>query len=1013
MRQVAHLANLPLGKTTTPPEAILIQSVMCRRYSLVLHSNPPYTSAMSLSFRPSRRFAFLLPLLVLAAPPAPAQSAKAPAKEPVPWLYRGSDVPPDKEWVFGELPNGLRYAVRKNGVPPGQVSIRIRMDVGSLHEKDSERGYAHLIEHLTFRQSKYLADGQAIPTWQRLGATFGSDTNAETTPTSTTYKLDLPDATPTGLEESFKLLSGMITAPTLSEANVRTDVPIVLSEKRDRGGAGERVQEATRQVFFAGQPLAERSPIGTTETLQGANQATVRAFHARWYRPQNAVIIVAGDADVSKLAALVTKYFSGWKVPGKLTPAPSFGDPVAPAGSNPANPVGEARVLVEPDLPRTFSYALLRPWRKVDDSIVYNQGLMTDALAQAIINRRLESRARAGGSYLLAQVSQDDVSRSADGTFVSVTPLTGDWRTAVGDVRGVIVDAMATPPSEDEIEREIAEMNVAFESAVEQRRLMPGGKLADDLGRALDIRETVASPEVVLDIFNRSRALFTPQAVLDHTRSLFKGTVTRALYLTPKAGEGDSAALRTALLAPVAPDPKARASSKPISFAQMPALGAPGKAASILPTGVLGIEQIDLGNGVKVMFWPSQDEPGRATVKVRFGAGYRAFSQGDAAYITLGDMALVGSGVGSLGQEELDRISTGRKMGFDFAIDDGNFEFSADTRPADLADQLYLFAAKFAMPRWDSPPVIRAKAAARLQYESYSASPQGMLERDLKFLKRGRDLRFHTPTPQEIDAATPLGFRQVWQPILANGPIEVQLFGDFDRVTAIAALERSFGALAKRPALSASTGPATAQSLPPSIKPVVLGHRGDANQAAALVSWPTSGGTTAISESRQLEILTQLFSNRLLDRMREKLGASYSPQVFSEWPLDLDSGGSIMALGQLDPKSLPVFFTTADEIAAELIAKPVTQDELIRVTEPLRQQLTRASSSSAFFMYQLEGASADPLRIAALRTLLSDYTQTTPEKMQALAAKYLRQNKSWRLEVVPQASLGETATSAR
>ncbi len=960
---------------------------------------------MSLTFRPSRRFAFLLPLLVLAAPPAPA-------KEPTPWLYRGSDVPPDKEWVFGELPNGLRYAVRKNGVPPGQVSIRIRMDVGSLYEKDSERGYAHLIEHLTFRQSRYLADGQAIPTWQRLGATFGSDTNAETTPTGTTYKLDLPDATPTGLEESFKLLSGMIIAPTLSEANVRTDVPIVLAEKRERGGAGERVNEATRQTFFAGQLLAERSPIGTVAALEAANQDSVRAFHARWYRPQNAVVIVAGDADVSRLAGLVAKYFSDWKVPGKLTPAPSFGDPLAPAGGDPSNPVGETRVLVEPDLPRTFSYAMLRPWREVNDSIAYNQGLMLDALAQSIINRRLEARARGGGSYLIAQVSQDDVSRSADGTFVSVTPLSEDWGKAVSDVRGVIADALANPPSEDEISREVAEMNVAFESSVEQRRLMPGSRLADDLGTALDIRETVASPEVVLDIFNRSRALFTPQAVLDHTRTLFKGTVTRALYLTPKAGEGDSAALRAALVAPVAADPKARLSGKPISFAELPPLGEPGRNTTILPTGVLGIEQIDLANGVKVLFWPSKDEPGRVTVKVRFGAGYRAFSQGDAAYIALGDVALVGSGVGALGQEELDRISTGRKMGFDFAIEDSNFQFTADTRPADLADQLYLFAAKFAMPRWDAAPVVRAKAAARLQYESYAASPQGVLERDLQFLKRGRDERFHTPTPGEIDAVTPLGFRQVWQPILENGPIEVQLFGDFDRTTAIMALERSFGALIKRPPLPASTAPATAQSLPASATPVVLSHRGDTNQAAALVSWPTGGGTTNLAESRQLEILTQLFSNRLLDRMREKLGASYSPQVFSEWPIDLDNGGAIMALGQLDPKSVPVFFATADEIAAELVGKPVTMDELARVIEPLRQQLTRASSSSAFFMFQLEGATADPTRIAGLRTLLSDYTQTTPERMQTLARKYLVQNKSWRVEVVPQGSIAAAAVTA-
>ena len=960
---------------------------------------------MSLTFRPSRLFAFLLPLLVLGAPPAPAKPVAKAHGEPVPWLYRGSDVPPDKEWLFGELPNGLRYAVRKNGVPPGQVSIRIRMDVGSLYERDSERGFAHLIEHLTFRQSKYLAEGQAIPTWQRLGASFGSDTNAETTPTGTTYKLDLPDATPASLDESFRLLSGMITAPTLSEANVRTEVPIVLSEKRDRGGAAERVQDATRQTFFAGQALADRSPIGTAGALEGARQDAVRAFHARWYRPQNAVIIVAGDADPVQLAGLVRKYFKGWKVRGKLTPAPSFGDPVAPVGSDPATgaaPVGETKVLVEPDLPRSVNYAIMRPWRKVDDSIAYNQGLMVDALAQAIINRRLEARARAGGSYLLAQVSQDDVSRSVDGTFVSVTPLTEDWHKAVIDVRAVIADALASPPSEDEIDREVAELNVAFESSVEQRALLPGSKLADDLGSAIDIRETVAAPEAVLAIFNSSRPLFTPKAVLEHTRALFSGTVTRAVYLTPKPGEGDSAALRTALAVPVAPDSKARLSSKPISFADMPRLGPPGKASSILPTGVLAIEQLELSNGIKVLFWSTRDEPGRVTVKARFGAGYRAFSQGDAAYIALGNMALVGSGVGSMGQEELDRISTGRKMGFDFSIDDGAFEFSADTRPADLADQLYLFAAKFAMPRWDVPPVIRAKAAARLQYESFAVSPQGVLERDLKFLQRGRDLRFHTPTPKEIDATTPLGFRQVWQPILENGPIEIQLFGDFDRTQAIAALERSFGALAKRPPLPASTGPATVQSLPASAKPMVLSHRGDANQAAALVSWPTGGGMIGISESRQLEILTQLFTNRLMDRMREKLGASYAPQVLSNWPLDLDSGGSIMAIAQVDPKSVPAFFVAADEIAAELIAKPATADELARVTEPLRQQLTRASTSSAFFMYQLEGATADPSRFAALRPLLADYTRTTPERMQALAAKYLRQNKSWRVKVVPE-----------
>ena len=953
----------------------------------------------------ARSLACLLPLTLLAAPPLAAKSvpaASASAKSD-PWLYRGSDIPHDPDWVFGELPNGLRYAVRRNGVPPDQVSIRIRIDAGSLNERESERGYAHLIEHLVFRQSKYLGEAQAIPTWQRLGASFGNDTNAETTPTQTAYKLDLPNATPTSLEESFKLLSGMMTAPTLSESDVRTEVPIVLAEKRERGGAIARVQDATREAFYAGQLLAIRSPIGTEASLNGATAASVRGFYSRWYRPENAVIIAAGDADPAVLAAQIAKWFGNWRVPGKPDPAPSFGDPVAPVGSSSTNPVGETRVLVEPELPRGASYAVLRPWRQITDNIAYNQGLMIDALAQALINRRLEAKARAGGSFLVAQVQQQDVSRSVDGTFVSVTPLSEDWRSALRDVRAVIADALASPPTQEEIDREAAEMDIAYQVPVEQQRLLPGSKVADDLVQALDIRETVAAPEDVLRIFRSSKPLFKPEAVLAHSRTLFSGTVTRAVLVTPKPGEADAGALRQAMLAPIAADGSVRLAAKPVRFDELPPIGVPGKVISLAPTGLLGIEQVNLSNGVKALIWSTPEEPGRMTVKVRFGGGYRSFGPNDAAYVALGNLALVGSGVGSLGQEELDRISTGRKMGFDFKIEDTYFEFSADTRSADLADQLYLFAAKLATPRWDANPVLRAKAAARLQYDAFAASPQGVLERDLKFLQHNRDPRYRTPTPGDVEKATPEGFRALWQKALSGGPVEVQIYGDFDRNSALAALQRTFGALPQLKPLPPGTAPATARFPAANAQPLVLTHRGDANQAAAVVGWATGGGLAGVSESRQLEILAQLFTNRLLDRMREKLGASYAPQVVNDWPLDLDGGGSISAYAQIQPAATTAFFAAAQEIAADLIARPPSADELTRVIEPLRQQITRATTSSAFFMNQLGGATAEPNRFSAVRSLMSDYTQTTPEAMQALAKKYLAPQKSWRLAVVPEA----------
>ena len=133
--------------------------------------------------------------------------------------------------------------MRKNGVPPGQAAIRVRIDAGSLNEAETERGFAHLIEHLTFRESKYLKFGEAIPHFERLGARLGADTNAITSPTETVYQLDLPNANASGIEDSLKLFSGMVREPTLNGADLAADLPIVMAEGRERGGPDKRADE--------------------------------------------------------------------------------------------------------------------------------------------------------------------------------------------------------------------------------------------------------------------------------------------------------------------------------------------------------------------------------------------------------------------------------------------------------------------------------------------------------------------------------------------------------------------------------------------------------------------------------------------------------------------------------------------------------------------------------------------------------------------------------------------------
>lgn len=963
----------------------------------------------------SRLLRVLVPVVLLLPVPALAQeyctlgiasNADVPeyARPDDPWIYRGTDIPVDQQWLFGEMPNGLRYAVRQNGVPPCQVSIRVRIDAGSLHEEEGERGYAHLLEHLLFRESRYFGPGEAIPFFQRMGAALGLDTNASTSPTQTVYQLDLPNASRERLDDSFRLLSGMIQDPALTAENIASDLPIVLAERRERLGPDLRIAMAMRELFYTGQRLADRAPIGTVEDLQAATPESVRAFHQRWYRPENTVVVMVGDAAPHVLAAMVERHFADWQVDGPVVPQPDFGAPQMPEGADPANPVGEAAVVVEPGQPLAMTYTVLRPWVQVVDNLEYNRGLLIDSIAQAIINRRLEENARAGANYLYAVVQQDDVSRSADATFVNFAPLNDDWQSALGDVRSVIADAIAHPPSEAEIERAVAQYDVIFQDMVGQERIQAGSTLADNLVNAVDIREAVAAPETFLSVFRNMRHRFTPEAIQDHTRRLFEGEVVRAILLTPELGEATADEVRRALLRPVVAGNGERNDGPQVDLADLPPIGPPAEPVSRGPLGIGMLsttELITFPNGVRAMIRDSENEPGRVTVRVRFGAGWRGFEEDEAVYAQLGQRALIASGIGPLGQNELDRIAAGRKISFDFEIGEGVFTFEGITRAEDLGDQLYLLAAKLANPRWDVAPVERSKASALLAYDAYSGDPMGVLNRELDQLLRGGDPRFATPTPDEWRAANASTFRQVWSRLLAQGPVEVSVFGDIDPDMTVAALSRTFGALPEREPLPAEVADRAFPGPVPDPETVVLRHEGEADQAAALIAWPSSGGSAGLPQSRKLELLAQVFGNRILDRLRERDGSSYTPFATSNWPLDADTGGYILTLGMVQPGDVQTYFELADAIAQDLATNGPTPDELARVIEPVRQNIFRAQTGHTFWLNRMQGGTIDPLRLANLPSLGVDYIGTTPEEIRALAQRYLVSSSGLRIAVLP------------
>ena len=216
-----------------------------------------------------RLIPFLLALLTLSscAPQLERVAAvSAPRERPV-WAFEASDVPVDPAWRFGRLANGMRYAIRENATPRGTAAVRMEIAAGSLDEGESERGYAHFIEHMAFNGSTNVPEGEMVRLLERKGLAFGADTNAETSFDRTTYRLDLPNNDPDLLGTALMLMRETASELAIAPEAVARERGVVLSEMRDRNTWQLRNAEDQMAFLNPGALYARRLPIGTAETL--------------------------------------------------------------------------------------------------------------------------------------------------------------------------------------------------------------------------------------------------------------------------------------------------------------------------------------------------------------------------------------------------------------------------------------------------------------------------------------------------------------------------------------------------------------------------------------------------------------------------------------------------------------------------------------------------------------------------------------------------------------------------
>lgn len=191
--------------------------------------------------------------LALVTAPALAQNEPAPVtqqgqiQQPGKWVQDYTGRKADPAVIFGTLPNGLRYAILRNTTPSDGVAMRLRFGSGSIQESDEQQGLAHFLEHMAFRGSKNVADGEVVKMLERHGLRFGPDTNAFTAHDQTVYMFNFPKADSASLDTGLTLFREIGERMTLDPALIEAEKGDPLRRAAARRAAVPHGQGKSRQ----------------------------------------------------------------------------------------------------------------------------------------------------------------------------------------------------------------------------------------------------------------------------------------------------------------------------------------------------------------------------------------------------------------------------------------------------------------------------------------------------------------------------------------------------------------------------------------------------------------------------------------------------------------------------------------------------------------------------------------------------------------------------------------------
>jgi len=775
------------------------------------------------------------------------------------------------------LDNGLEVILAPDKRLP-VVAVNLWYHVGAANETPDRTGFAHLFEHMMFTGTKHVARGEAE---RLLEAAGGADSNATTGFDSTKYYDTVPAnqlalALWTHADRMGYLLDALDQKALANQQDVVRNERRETTENRPYGIVDEALY---RELFPPGHPYRP-AVIGSHADIQAAKLADVRDFFKRYYRPNNATLVIAGDFDPANARRLVQRYFGSF-ARGADVPKPAVATPPI---------AGERRLEVTDriELPRVDLAWLTPP--------AYAPGDAELDIAAAILAGGKSSR------LYKKLVYEKELAQSVDASQESSA------LTSIFDIQAVARPGHTPAELEAAIDEELAKLVAdgptqaevdRARSAYEHGLFRTLQRVSSRANRLNQYNQSTGDPGYLAQDLARYRRI-SP----DDVRRVVAAELRKDRRVVVFATRGDKVlAPDVPVTAVEATGPQTESINRDEQWRNTPPKGGPPVAPQ-LPVPVV----FKLANGLTVYHLQRDDVP-LVNARLVVGAGLAA---NPPATPGVADFALASLEDGTTSRDALAIADQFAQLGADFAAStsrDASMLY-VDALSAQFPAALALLADVALNPAFPAAEIDRARRSRLAGIVAAREDPDSLADAAFRRALYGPDQPFGQTslgTEASIKRIDADMLKAFWQRWFHPGNAALVVVGAIDRATVQALAEREFGGWSG----DAAARPAPGVAMPPKATAarLVLVERPGVNQTELRVGRVAAARTDPGYLPLQLanEVLGGQFTSRLNANLRETHGYAYG------------------AFSGFDFGRLPGPFTVATTVRADATAEAVTE----------------------------------------------------------------------------------------